>query len=124
MTPQTLAITITTIVVASIAQALLKNGMIRAGGFSSPGIQFLESLKNILLEPYIVAGFLLVAIVVPMWLIVLERLPLSVASPLVSVGYIVALVIGGIFFKETMTPLKIGGVGLIILGVIAVAKSQ
>ena len=121
---QTMVLAMTAIVSASIAQALIKYGLNRNGDFSTQPNHLVESVKNLLLEPYIIAGFLLLLIVVPIWLIVLARLPFSVASPLVSIGYILALGIGVVVFKETLTPLKLGGVGLILVGVIFVARSQ
>lgn len=121
---QTMVLAMTAIVSASIAQALIKYGLGRIGDFSPQANHLVESVKSLLFDPYIVAGFLLILIVVPIWLIVLARLPFSVASPLVSIGYILALGIGVVVFKETLTPLKLSGVGLILVGVIFVARSQ
>ena len=116
---QTMVLAMTVIVSASIAQALIKYGLNRSGDFSTPDSHLVASVKNLLIDPYFAGGYLLILIVVPIWLIVLARLPFSVASPMVSIGYIVALGIGVIVFKESLTPLKIGGVGLIF-----VARSQ
>lgn len=124
MTLHTVVLAMVAIVGASIAQALLKHGMHRVGDISPPGGHFLDSMKNVVLEPFVIGGFLLILAVVPMWLAVLARLPLSIASPLVSVGYVVAVGIGVLVFKETLTPLRILGVILILLGVIAVSRSQ
>ena len=63
-------------------------------------------------------------IAVPMWLEALSSLPLSVAYPLVSLGYIITLGIWSIVLKETITPLRIVGVALIINNVIALSRSQ
>ena len=121
---QTMVFAVTAIVLASSAQALIKYGLNRTGDLLPPDNRLVELVKNLLVDPYFVAGFLLIVLVVPIWLIVLARLPLSVAYPLVSIGYIVALGIGVVVFKESLTPLKIGGVGLILVGVIFVAKGQ
>jgi len=121
---QTMVLAVTAIVAASIAQALIKYGLGRTGDFSPQANQLIESVKSLLFDPYIVTGFLLILVIVPIWLIVLARLPFSVASPMVSLGYIVALGIGVVVFKEALTPLKLGGVGLILVGVIFVARSQ
>ena len=103
---------------------MLKQGMQQVGGISFSGTGFVTSMRNAFSEPYILGGFGLIVITIPMWLHVLARLPLSVASPMVSLGYVIAVVIGAIFFKESITPLRIVGLSMIILGVIAIARSQ
>ena len=103
---------------------MLKHGMDRVGGISPPGSQFLASMQKVGSEPFILGGFALVLMALPMWLEVLSRLPLSVAYPMVSLGYVISLGIGAILLKETITPLRIGGVALIIVGVVALYRSQ
>lgn len=118
------ALAMVPIIATAVAQALLKHGIDQVGGISPPGSQFLVSMKNIITEPYIVGGLLLIVLAVPLWLEVLSRLPLSIAYPLVSIGYVISLGIGAFVLNESVGPLRIGGVGLIILGVIAVSRSQ
>ena len=119
-----IALAVTTFVAVSIAQALLKHGLNRSGGISLPGDQFLASIQRTLTDPFVLAGFLLVLMVIPLWLAALARLNLSVAYPLASLGFVVAIIIGAVVFKETITPLRMGGMLLIILGVVAIARSQ
>lgn len=111
------------ILASTIAQALLKHGMDRVGGFAFPNGQLLVSMQKVFTEPFVISGFLLVILAVPLWLQVLSRLPLSAAYPLVSLGYVVSLGIGAFIFKENVTLLRVAGVGLILLGVIAVSRS-
>ena len=68
------------------------------------------------MEPFILGGLGLIIIVTPMWFQVLSKLPLSVAYPMVSIGYIVAVGIGVIFLKESIPPLRIVGVAFIMVG--------
>ena len=119
-----LGLALAAILVTTVGQAMLKYGMNRVGGISLPLDQFLISMRTALAEPSIIAGFILIFITIPIWLQVLARLPLSVASPLVSVGYIISMIIGAVVFKETISPLKILGVALIILGVVAISSSH
>ena len=113
-----------TITSTTIAQAMLKHGINKVGGISPPGNQFLTSMQKVLTEPFIIGGLILVLLIMPLWLEVLARLPLSIAYPMVSMGYVLALIIGALVFKEAITPLRVFGVALIVIGVIAVAKSQ
>ena len=114
----------TSVISVAVAQALVKHGLNRVGGVSFTADQFLVSMQRALTDFFIVAGFLLVLMVIPLWLIVLSRLQLSVSYPLASFGYVIAMIIGAIFFKETITPLRMSGMVLVILGVVAISKSQ
>jgi len=120
----TLGLALIAITASTIAQALLKYGMDKAGGFVLSGPEFWPSVQRVVIQPYMWGGLFLVVIGVPLWLQVLSKLPLSVAYPLVSVGYIISLLIGAFILKESITPMRIFGVALIIGGVIAVSRSQ
>jgi drug/metabolite transporter (DMT)-like permease len=120
----TMVLALASILASTVAQAMLKHGMDKVGGIAKPGDQFLASIQKVATEPFILGGLGLIIIALPMWLQVLARLPLSVAYPLVSLGYIISLGIGALVLKETITPLRVVGVAVIILGVIAVSKSQ
>lgn len=123
MTLSTIGLALGAILATTIAQALLKHGMEQVGGISPPGTQFLASMQQVATEPFIWGGVILVFLAAPMWLEVLSRLPLSQAYPLVSIGYVVSLGIGAFIFKEDITMLRVGGVGLIILGVAVLSRS-
>ena len=114
----------TSIVSVAVSQALVKHGLNRIGGVSFTGDQFLVSMQRALTDIFVIAGMLLVLMVVPLWLTVLSRLQLSVSYPLASFGYVIAMVIGAVVFKEAITPLKMFGMLLVILGVVAISKSQ
>jgi len=57
------------------------------------------------------------------WVAGLSRVPVSQAYPLLSVGYVIALLCGWGFFGEVLSLARIAGVGLIVAGVFLVASS-
>jgi multidrug transporter EmrE-like cation transporter len=57
------------------------------------------------------------------WLITLKRMDLSLAYPMVSVGYVLVLLAGSYFFHESIPPIRWWGMGLILIGVLCVSKS-
>lgn len=124
MTLFTMILVLISVFSVSVAQALVKHGLNRVGGVTFTGDQFLASMHRATTDIFIVAGFLLTLMAIPVWLTVLSRLQLSVAYPLASFGYVIAFVIGAVFFKETITPLRMFGMLLIIFGGVAIAKSQ
>ncbi|RNC29954.1 MAG: putative 4-amino-4-deoxy-L-arabinose-phosphoundecaprenol flippase subunit ArnE [Candidatus Dichloromethanomonas elyunquensis] len=52
------------------------------------------------------------------WIFVLRKMELSIAYPMVSLGYIFVMMLSFYFLRETMSLPKLLGTGLIILGVI------
>ena len=123
LTPPIVGLALAAILVTTIGQAMLKHGMDDVGGISLPGGGLLASIQAVVTAPFILGGLALIVLSIPVWLHVLSRLPLSVAHPLVSVGYVISVGIGVVIRKETLTPLRIVGVALIILGVVAISRS-
>jgi multidrug transporter EmrE-like cation transporter len=57
------------------------------------------------------------------WILGLSRVPVSIAYPLLSVGYIVNAVAAHYLFGETVTLARWLGIGFIVVGVWLVARS-
>lgn len=75
-----------------------------------------------LFQPWVLAGFALYGLGALVWLSVLSRWDVSKAYPLVGLGFVATAAIGWLA-GEHVTPLRIGGVLLICLGVAFVARS-
>lgn len=75
-----------------------------------------------LFNPWFVSGLVLYAVSVLNWLIVLGRMELSIAYPLMSLGYILTLLIGAWLFHEPVTVVKVVGILVIILGVVLITR--
>lgn len=71
----------------------------------------------------IVAGLTCYVVSVVVWMLVLSRVDVSYAYPFLSIGYILTTVLGYMFFNEVITAERIGGIVLICLGVVLVARS-
>ena len=59
---------------------------------------------------------------VAVWIVVLSRVPVSVAYPMLSIGYVVNAFLGYMLFKEDLTVPKLVGIGIIIIGVLLIAR--
>ena len=57
------------------------------------------------------------------WIVGLSRIPVSVAYPMLSIGYVVNVLAAWWLFGESVTPLKLAGISFIIVGVWLVARS-
>jgi len=75
------------------------------------------------LEPHILGGLACYAVSVVVWVIALSRVPVSIAYPMLSIGYIVNAVAAWYLFGETLSTMKLAGIGVIVAGVFMVARS-
>ncbi len=57
------------------------------------------------------------------WILALSRVDVSVAYPMLSVGYVVNALAAWLLFSEAVTVSRAAGIGIIILGVWLVARS-
>ena len=57
------------------------------------------------------------------WLVGLSRVPVSQAYPLLSLGYIINIVLAWWLLGEVPNVQRVAGIGVIVLGVVLVARS-
>jgi multidrug transporter EmrE-like cation transporter len=75
------------------------------------------------IEPHILGGLACYGISVVVWIVGLSKIPVSIAYPMLSVGYVVNAVAAHYLFGETLSAMRLVGIGIIILGVFVVARS-
>lgn len=106
------------------AQLLLKAGTNAVGHFEFSADNILPVGLRLALEPHILGGMACYAISLVVWILGLSRVPVSVAYPLLSIGYVLNAVAAWHFFGESLTAQKLVGIGFIVLGVILVTRSH
>jgi multidrug transporter EmrE-like cation transporter len=74
-------------------------------------------------EPHILAGLACYVISVVVWVVALSRVPVSIAYPMLSIGYVVNAIAAYYLFGESVTPMRMAGIGIILVGVFIVARS-
>lgn len=75
------------------------------------------------LNPFIWLGLVCYVLSVGIWIVALSRVDVSLAYPMLSIGYIVAAVAAAIFFGEDLNPTRIAGIAVIIVGVVLISRS-
>jgi len=81
----------------------------------------LPVLPSLFLKPMILLGLALYAASVVNWVVVLSRMEVSVAYPLMSLGYLVTFVLGVWLFNESVSVTKIAGLAVILVGVVLIS---
>ncbi len=74
-------------------------------------------------EPHIAGGVACYVVSLVVWIMGLSRVPVSVAYPMLSIGYVVNAVAAWMLFGESLTAQKLTGIGFIVVGVFLVARS-
>ena len=105
------------------AQLLLKAGTNSVGVFEFSRDNIVPVGWRLATEPHIVGGLACYAISVVVWVMALSRVEVSVAYPLLSIGYVVNAIAAWYLFGEAVTPMRLAGIGIIIVGVCLVARS-
>ena len=105
------------------AQLLLKAGTNSVGVFEFSRDNIVPIGWKLATEPHIIGGLGCYVISVVVWIMALSRVEVSVAYPLLSVGYVVNAVAAWYLFGEAVTPMRLTGIAIIIVGVWLVARS-
>ncbi|BFH64990.1 MULTISPECIES: EamA family transporter [Paenibacillus] len=92
--------------------------LFKLGLQSSGGLHWIKMLSSV----HIWSGLFLYGLATLLWFAVLSRLPLSVAYPLQSLAYVLALIPAVFLFHETINATKVIGVAVIIVGAYLIVK--
>ena len=103
------------ILLGATGQFLFRLGMVHYGKVTVTGIW--RQLVSIIFTPAIFFGFLCFGVSSILWLVVISRWELSYAYPLVSLGYVIAILYGTLLLNESLTFPKILGSLLILAGI-------
>ncbi len=105
------------------AQLFLKEGMRRIGHFEFVWSNIVPIGLQVAGNVFVLGGIFLYVVSVAVWLLVLSRVDVSFAYPLLSVGYIVNAVAGYYLFQENLSMTRVTGIVIIIIGVYFVTRS-
>ncbi len=123
MSPIAFALILTGVLLNASAQLLLKAGTNAVGHFEFHLSNVIPIGMKIAFQPFILGGMACYAISLVVWIMGLARVPVSVAYPMLSIGYVVNAVIAYYWLGEPLAMQKMLGIGFIIIGVVLVAKS-
>jgi len=75
------------------------------------------------LDPRILGGIACYAVSLVAWILALSRTPVSVASPMVSLGFALNALLAWWLLGEALNVQRIAGIVVIMVGVVLVARS-
>jgi drug/metabolite transporter (DMT)-like permease len=123
MSAAALALLLTGVLLNAAAQLLLKAGTNALGVLTLTRDNWPTTLWSMATQGHFVLGAACYVVSLFVWILGLSRVPVSIAYPLLSVGYVVNAVAAHYLLGETVTLQRWLGIGFIVAGVWLVARS-
>ncbi len=109
---------------ATLGQLLLKSGMTSVGRLGAGALQQpVQTVLAIASTPVVWLGLACYGFGAVLWLVVLSRLDLGYAYPLLALSYILIPLLAHFLLGETIPPLRWVGIAVIFIGVVIVART-
>jgi multidrug transporter EmrE-like cation transporter len=125
MTAKSLLLIFTSISLAVTGQLLLKSGMTKVGPIAGAEIRNgFGTVMAVLTNGQVIAGLSFYLVSAAVWLVVLSRVPLGIAYPLVGFSYVIVMLASRTLLNEPpISAARWLGAILISLGVILISRS-
>ena len=115
-----IALIVFSIICSVAGQTVLKLGTTQMGSHPNAGAEFLLTAFR---SPLVWLGLVFYGVSVLAWILVLSRLPLSLAYPFLALNFVLIAITSSVFLGESIPPMRWGGIGLIIAGILLIARS-
>ncbi len=102
-------------------QYSIKVGMNRFGVIEVNSAIF-SVFSKLLIQPSIILGLVFYILSAFSWLIALSKLELSIAYPMLSIGYVILMFVSYFFLNESLGINKIIGTLLIVGGIVFISR--
>ncbi|MCS6762721.1 MAG: SMR family transporter [Candidatus Protistobacter heckmanni] len=107
----------------AVAQLLLKAGTNAVGAIEIGRSELWPTAFKLATQLPIIGGLACYGVSLIVWIIGLSRVDVSVAYPLLSLGYVVNAFFAWYLFGEAMPLQRLAGIGIILVGVYVLARS-
>ncbi|MDR5779340.1 SMR family transporter [Caballeronia sp. LZ065] len=104
------------------AQLLLKAGVNAVGHFDFTPANIVPVGIKIATQLPIIGGLACYVLSVVVWIVGLSRVDVSIAYPMLSLGYVVNAFAAWYLFGEVMSMQRLIGIGIILVGVVVLAR--
>jgi multidrug transporter EmrE-like cation transporter len=123
MTWAAFALVMTGVLLNAVAQLALKASVSDTGIIGLDMQSLMTSAGSLVTNLWLWVGLICYGISVVVWILALSRVDVSIAYPMLSIGYIVNAVAASHLFDEPLGIGKVVGIGIIIVGVYVLARS-
>lgn len=117
------ALILSGVLLNAAAQLLLKAGTNAVGQFEFTAANIVPIGARLAFEPHIVGGVACYVVSLVVWVLGLSRTEVSIAYPMLAIGYVVNALAAWYLFEENLSAARWTGIGFIVLGVFLVVRS-
>jgi drug/metabolite transporter (DMT)-like permease len=104
-------------------QLALKMGVTRVGAAAVESAGPIATLTTAFRSPLVWLGLALYGLGALAWILVLTRLDLSLAYPFLALNFVLIAVVSRLLLGETIPAMRWGGIAVICLGILVIARS-
>jgi multidrug transporter EmrE-like cation transporter len=123
MKASSLLLALVSVALNAAAQLALKQGTRVLGVAANDVSSGFTVLSRAAYSPWVWAGLGAYVLSVALWILVLSRVEVSYAYPIVSLGYVMAAGAAWALWREDVSVMRMAGIGVICAGVVLVARS-
>jgi multidrug transporter EmrE-like cation transporter len=123
VTAVSLALILAGVALNAAAQLLLKAGTNAVGQFAFTADNIVPVGTRLAFEPHILAGVTCYVVSLVVWIMGLSRVEVSIAYPMLSLGYLINALAAWYLFGESLSAMRLAGIAFIIAGVFVIARS-
>lgn len=120
MTWGAFALVFVSVSLSAIAQTAFKMGVARVQ--LAPDATLWMKALSMVFSPMVLLGLTLYGFGTVLWLFALRQLDLSLAYPFVAMSFVMVAGSGMLFLGEPVQPTRLVGLGLIVLGLLVMAR--
>lgn len=119
---RTLPLIFLSVAITAVAQVVLKRGMSASGMHEALGMGWVSATAAIATNAWVLLGLALYFLGALIWLVVLNRVPVSFAYPFVGLGFVLTALLAWGALGEVFSAARVFGTLLVMLGVVLIAR--
>jgi multidrug transporter EmrE-like cation transporter len=120
----TFAFIISGVILNACAQLLLKAGTNALGGAIHLTMSnWFQTFVKVATQLPILGGLACYGVSLVVWIIGLSRTDVTIAYPMLSLGYVVSAAGAWMFLGEAISPQRLAAIGVIMVGVVLLART-
>ena len=123
MTLHTFSIIFAGVLLNSAAQLMLKAGAKSLGHVSMGSLaSLIAAAWNAGTQPWVLLGLVCYFVSAGLWILALTRVDVTVAYPMLSMGYVIAALLAWQLFGEPLNANRVLGIAIILAGVVVLSR--
>ncbi|OQK16037.1 hypothetical protein AU255_13055 [Methyloprofundus sedimenti] len=111
------------LLMSSTAHVVLKKGMMTHALIAEKPDGIIGLIWTVGTNPWVLGGMFLHVSALVVWLWALSKVDISFAYPFLALGYVLVSSMAWLWLGEELTPMRLRGMGIIIIGVLVLAKA-